>query len=157
MIPDSIRQFLSGPHTATAGTRDAELIPHVHKVFGWRIENDDDVTFFVPAFGASHLERDIADNAEIALTIADTVSAECYQLKGKVSSVGQPSAGDLDSFADYKHRLTRLLVDKLGYPEPVIELFVQPPVLHVRFRVREIYLQTPGPDAGKRLVPEEGR
>ena len=38
-------------------------------------------------------------------------------------------------------------------PETLLNGFVQAPVMAVEFEVYEIYLQTPGPGAGSRLVP----
>lgn len=38
-------------------------------------------------------------------------------------------------------------------PEHVLKAFVSPAVLAVEFEVLEIYLQTPGPGAGSRIVP----
>jgi hypothetical protein len=38
-------------------------------------------------------------------------------------------------------------------PEEILSAFVSPPTLAVEFEVLEIYLQTPGPGAGTRLIP----
>jgi hypothetical protein len=38
-------------------------------------------------------------------------------------------------------------------PEHILSAFVSPPSMAVDFEVLEIYLQTPGPGAGTRLVP----
>jgi hypothetical protein len=42
-------------------------------------------------------------------------------------------------------------------PEPVVLAYYERPGLTVRLRVREIYVQTPGPAAGRRLVPAEAK
>jgi hypothetical protein len=42
-------------------------------------------------------------------------------------------------------------------PEDVLKRFVSPPSLAVDFEVLEIFLQTPGPGAGTRLVPPMDR
>ena len=38
-------------------------------------------------------------------------------------------------------------------PEEVLNAFIARPSLAVEFEVLEIYLQTPGPGAGSRLIP----
>ena len=38
-------------------------------------------------------------------------------------------------------------------PEQLLNAYIQVPGVAVEFEVREIYLQTPGPGAGTRLVP----
>jgi hypothetical protein len=37
----------------------------------------------------------------------------------------------------------------------LLRRYIPPPELVVRLRIREIFLQTPGPGAGRRLVPPE--
>ena len=158
MIPGSIRGFLEEEATvAVAGTRDADNIPHVHRVSGWRVgEDDQTISCFIPADYTDGLISSLEGNGQFALTLEQLGSHKTYQFKGDY--LDAKSAGDSKRrIAEAKRELLGSELNRLfGLPIEVGRAYLLPPDQVVRFKVREIFMQTPGPGAGQRLVPPEG-
>jgi hypothetical protein len=65
-------------------------------------------------------------------------------------------AADAEIAERVRERFVRGVLPLAGEgAEPLLRAFVQPPVLAVDIEVREIFVQTPGPGAGARLVEGE--
>jgi hypothetical protein len=70
MLSPAIEELLARPCFAYLGTRTAELVPQIHRVYGWELSADRaSLRCFVPAEHTCGLDGAIADNAEAALTI----------------------------------------------------------------------------------------
>ena len=157
MIPDEIAKFVNDvPIIAMMGTRDANLVPRVHRLWGCRVEGDGEhLSAWVPAYAAASFDDTLRDNGQVALTLVEPVSHEAYQFKGEHVASDASTPDDLALFEAYKQRLIKHMNEKLCYPAEVMEMAITPPAVTVRIKVREVYLQTPGPGAGKRIAPEE--
>ena len=93
-------------------------------------------------------------NGELAVTVEEFPSHETYQFKGHFLQ----HRGIQDDEVEIVDRIRRRFVKSLrpmypGAPEDVLNAFVSPAAMAVEFEVLEIYLQTPGPGAGTRLIP----
>jgi hypothetical protein len=156
MIPGKIVRFLEQyANVAFAGTRDRDLVPHGHNVCGWRIGADQrTMTAFVPEEFTPGLVEALQENGELAVTVEEFPSHETYQFKGRYLRHRGVQDGDAEIVDRIRRRFVRSL--RPMYPdreEDVLRAFVSPPSLAVEFEVLEIYLQTPGPGAGTRLIP----
>ena len=156
MIPARLVRFLEDhANMAMAGTRDAQLVPFGHRVSGWRIGADSrTVTAFVSRHFTERLVESLQDNGQVALTVEEFPSHETYQLKGRYLRHRPIEPDDLRTIERIRVRLAKSI--KPIYPEApdhLLRMFTLPPSLAVEFEVLEIYLQTPGPGAGTRVVP----
>lgn len=160
MIPGKIIRFLEqDANVGFAGSRDGDLVPFGHRVSGWRIGADHrTITVLFPDEFLSRLVDSLRENRELAITIEAFPSHETYQFKGHYLSHREVDDGDLEASDRVRRRwvksLRTLYVDA---PEHVLKGFVSPPSLAVDVEVLEIFLQTPGPGAGTRLVPPAER
>jgi hypothetical protein len=155
-IPGRIVRFLEQSATlAFAGTRDRDLVPYGHRVSGWRVGADGrTVTALVAEHFTAHLVELLQDNGELALTVEEPLSHETYQFKGRYLRHRPLQDADIDVVGRIRERFLKSIRHlHADAPEHVLKAFILPPALAVDFDVREIYLQTPGPGAGVRLVP----
>jgi hypothetical protein len=156
VIPGKIVRFLEQhANVAFAGTRDRDRVPYGHRVSGWHVSPDGRMlTALIAEPFTARLVEALEDNGELALTIEEFPSHETYQFKGRYRRHRALLDGDyavVDRIRDRFVRSVRPLY--ADAPEHLLQAFVQRPALAVEFDVREVYLQTPGPGAGKRLVP----
>ena len=90
----------------------------------------------------------------IALTVEEFPSHETYQFKGRYLRSRPLQPEDVALVDQIRARFVKnvrpLYADA---PEGFFKAFVLRPRLAVEFEVHEVYLQTPGPGAGTRLVP----
>ena len=154
VIPDRVIEVLSGPSFVQMGTRDESLQPaHTYAVGAMVHEDRQTVTVLVPAARAARILPHLEANGRVALAMG-LFSHEAYQLKGSYLGTRPTNADDLARQEAYRRAL---LADALraGYPEeiarPLTQGFAYTPSIAITFRVEEVFLQTPGPDAGKRL------
>ena len=156
MIPGKIVRFLEQhANVAFAGTRDRDLVPYGHKVCGWRVDADQrTMTAFVPEEFTPGLVESLRENGELAVTVEEFPSHETYQFKGRYLRDRAVRHDDVEIVDRIRRRFVRSLrTIYTEVPENVLNAFVSNPSLAVEFEVLEIYLQTPGPGAGTRLVP----
>ena len=157
VIPGKIVSFLEQrANVAMCGTRDQDLVPHAHRVTGWRVGPErDSMECFVPEPFTEDLVESLEDNARIAVTIEEFPSHETYQFKGHYLARRPAAADDLAIHEQCRERFVRSVRTVLNLPDDVLRAFILKPHIVVSFKVDEIYLQTPGPGAGSRMVPRQ--
>ena len=155
MIPDRVIEMIHGPSYLQFGTRDDTLRPaHTAAVGGMVHDDRRTVTVFVPSERVERIVAHLESNGRVALGIGQA-SHESYQVKGTYLSRRPTDADDVARQEAYRKAL---LADALnaGYPEEVARPFTQgfayAPGVAITFRAEEVFLQTPGPDAGSRLA-----
>ena len=156
MIPGKIVRFLEQyANVAFAGTRDRALVPCGHRVSGWRVgAGGRTLTVLVPEQFTTHLVESLEDNGQLALTVEEFPSHETYQFKGRYLRHGPLQQEDVEIVDRIRERFVRSVRPIYSdVPEDLFKALVMKPCLAVEFEVLEIYLQTPGPGAGTRLVP----
>ena len=157
MIPGVMKKFLERASVAVAGTRDEKLVPHVHFLSGWSVDADGNVVcLFSEAFSESLVDR-LERSGTLALTAEVIGPHECYQFKGRYLDA-RPASGDDQAISQAcRQRFVEAVRRHLGerFTEPSLRARFQPPSTAVRIAVDEIFVQTPGPAAGKRLYPKE--
>jgi hypothetical protein len=156
LIPGKLVRFLEQyANVAYAGIRDRDLVPFGHRVSGWRVGADQrSITILFPDEFLPRLLESLQQNRELAVTVEEFPSHETYQFKGHYLRHREIERGDVEIADRLRQRWVRSLKPIYAdAPEDVLKGFVSPPSLAVDFEVLEIYLQTPGPGAGTRLVP----
>src|SRR5262245_29499242 len=156
MIPEHISRFLECATVAMGGTRDDHLIPHAHRVSGWTVGPDvQTMTCLVAEGFTKNLLPSLEHNGQFALTVCEVPSHETYQFKGSYVGSRPVQAEDLSVYESYRRRFVERICSLFGLPGDTARSYVPPPALAISFKVREIYLQTPGPGAGTRVVPRQ--
>ena len=156
MIPDAIIEFLKTATVGIGGTRDKDLVPHVHRLSGWFVEPDrQTITCLVAEHFIPDLIPSLEDNGHFAVTVCEVPSHETYQFKGDFVSARSYSESDSAAFEQCRSNLVDRGTKLFGFSEDSCRASAAEPSMAVSFKVREIYLQTPGPGAGRRLVPAE--
>jgi hypothetical protein len=158
MIPGVMVDFLARASVAIGATRDANLVPRIHWISGWEVDADGASVLCLVSDGfTGGLLDAMRDNGAFAMNAEVIGPHECYQFKGRYLDSRPPRTADrrlYDAcrrrFADAVRRHTRE-----RFAESVLHGWFREPALALRFEVREIYLQTPGPGAGARLYPRE--
>jgi len=114
------------------------------------------VTFFVHEKRAKRIVADLEQNGRVALGFAQA-SHEAYQLRGKYISSRPSSEEDYAVQEAYKKiiraGLMQFFPEELATPIAAVESDYRPSVA-ITFRVEEVFLQTPGPGAGTKMVVE---
>ena len=157
MITGKIMKFLEDQATvAICGTRGEYLIPHLHRVSGWRVDPDQQtISCSIPENFTKDLISSLEDNGQFALTVEQVGSHETYQFKGEYVDSGPCDEADIVAFEQCRERFGKIVSSLFGLSEEVTQAYIQKPSIVISFKVREIFLQTPGPGAGHKLVPAE--
>ena len=170
MIPDEIVRFLEGATLGVAATRNDKLVPRTHKVSGWIVGPDrQTITCLIPDDTSEILTTSLEDNGRFALLVVGSTtgpkaskppspavdSHECYQFKGTYVASRPANDADIAVVDQTRERFQKLFIPLFGFSEEGSAAHIQKPSLAVSFRVREIFDQTPGPGAGRRIVPED--
>jgi hypothetical protein len=157
MIPGKIIRFLEERASiAFAGTRNANLVPRGHRVSGWLIDvGGRTLTAFIPESSVPLLVEALQDNGRIAVTFEEVGTHETYQLKGRYLSHRPVQPAEIDVANRTRERFVKGLRALLPHPGAADMLgpSIGTPRLAVEIDVYEVFLQTPGPGAGTRIVP----
>jgi hypothetical protein len=157
MIPGKIIRFLEErANLAFAGTRDGHLVPMGHRVSGWRVDpNGRTLTALVAPFSATPLVNAMLDNGRIAVTLEEVGTHETYQIKGRYLNHRPVGPVEIDIARRARERFAKALSSL--YPDErlaaMLTASIPTPSLAVEIEVQEVFLQTPGPGAGARIVP----
>jgi hypothetical protein len=161
---------LEGATVGHVGTRDENLVPHFHRASGWIVGPDrQTITCLIAKVHTKNLIARLEDNKQFSLVVAGSTTGpnasvppqpamdahECYQFKGTYLESRPPNEADLAAFRDCRERFVKVVQPLFGFTDGGAAAFTIEPGLAVTFQVREIFTQTPGPGAGRRIVPEE--
>jgi hypothetical protein len=154
MLPDNIVEVIHGPAVMSVGSRDERLHPAHTFVVGAVVHPDKEtVTFFVPESRSERLLSNLKHNGKVALAIG-LLTHEAYQLKGEFLASRPGDEKDRAVQEIYRSKILSTML-QFGYPEqivhPFILGFIYHPAVAITFRVEEFFLQTPGPEAGKKI------
>jgi len=157
MIPGIILKFLQDRGTfSVSGTRDAKRVPHVHYVSGWDVEPDQQtIRCSINRAYLDHLFSSLEDNGQFSLTVEQIGTHETYQFKGNYAGSAEPNDADFAAHWRITGLFAKAVSRLFGHSEEDCRACIPPPSVIVRFAVREIFLQTPGPGAGHRVFPPE--
>ena len=156
LIPHKIVRFLEqSANEAYVGMRDRELVPFGHRVSGWRLGADQrTMTLLLPDDLTERVVELLQQNGALALAVGAFPTHETYQFKGRYLRHRQADLDDIGVVDRIRQRFVKnMKTIPYGPPEDALKAVVSSPVLAVEFEVLEVFLQTPGPGAGTRLMP----
>lgn len=156
VIPEDIVRFLDRATVGIGGTRDRDLVPHVHRLSGWSVSDDrTTMACLVPPQFIPELLPSLENNAQFAFTVSEVPSHETYQFKGDFLGSRAVDASDLATCDRHRDRFVESVGNIFGFSEKALRAYVPAASLAIELALREIFVQTPGPDAGTRLLPSQ--
>ena len=144
--------FIHGGVAVGVATRDDDLRPQFARGWGPEVSADgQSVTLCVAAPEGSRMRANLEGNGAVAVGFSPPTIARAVQLKGVATVVGEPDAADLKRV----ERHVRSFVaeaERIGAPPELSQrMFVGVGLVTVQFSIDEVFDQTPGPTAGRRL------
>jgi hypothetical protein len=149
-ITPDLAAFLQSGLIMFLGTRSADLTPTSVIAAGLRVDDPQRITVFVAEAVGGPTFNNLADNGEMALTMSNVLDHRSIQIKGRRLVEGPASEIDRAFQAQYMERL-RAELTMLGVPRSVAARVVWWPSRAIQMDVRDLFLQTPGANAGRRL------
>jgi hypothetical protein len=148
-LPPDLFCLLEGPAVQHLVTRSATLAPASALGFGVRTEPDSsNVTVFVPARVAPFVLDNLRDNGQMALTAVSPTDNRAVQIKGLWLGERRIDDDDRAFLLRYRDAVANVL-NLVGVPRSRWRQVAWWPTVALRMEVREAYVQTPGPGAGK--------
>jgi hypothetical protein len=153
-IPADLFSVLETGSIMHLGTRNAALRPISTLAFGMQLAPAalDEVTVFVPAALAEPTMTNLRDNGQMAVTAVYPLDHRSTQLKGLWLGERRTDENDRAYLARHRDELT-LVMGRVGVPRSIWRRVSWWPCLALRMEVRETFVQTPGPSAGKLCGP----
>lgn len=141
-------------YMVTVASRDAAHVPSVTRAIGCRVSPDRRrVTVFLLASQSDTLLRDLRATGAIAAVFSQPSTHRTIQLKGSDAAIRAVEPDDVEIIeANAAAALADLAL--AGFPESfarTIFAYDAPDVVAVGFTPSNAFVQTPGPQAGRRL------
>lgn len=130
-IPDKVKLLFNRTSLIPFGTVDKTGIPNINVIF-WKTISNDETILFIDNF-MSTTKKNLSENNKVCLSFWDGETEEAYKIKGIATYHSQGPV-----YEEGKKFIQSKKPDRI--PKGVIEI-----------KVEEIYIITPGPDAGKKL------
>jgi hypothetical protein len=143
-----IRELLQDPIFMHFATRDEQQhLLYTTMFFGADIVDGSNILkLFIPLAGIARIRHLIQSYDEATVLMTSVITYQCVQIKGRLLSIRQANASEE---AVPSEMLQRIALH--NYPEKLFSM-KHYPLLTVELEIREVYNQTPGEEAGERLV-----
>jgi hypothetical protein len=152
VISDDVFAFLTGGKSLVIGTCDADLVPECARAVALRCEADrKHVSVFLPEIVCGRTLANLRANGAIAVGVTHPPDHRSLQLKGVLSKLAPATPDELGFVQGYLREFSSSL-DLLGLPANIIERLNYRPCVRAEFAVEAVFLQTPGPEAGRALT-----
>jgi hypothetical protein len=151
MIPDSIIKLLETGVSILVGTRDTSLLPECTRAWGIHVApGRHAVRIFLSETFAGKTIDNLRENGMIAVTCTRPTDHITCQLKGRVRKIRALTPAERDRCRRW-HRDFAVELRAVGVPASLPEGWIVEPTVAVEFAVSEIFDQTPGPGAGRKI------
>ncbi len=151
MIPDWIIMLLRTGVSVMVGTRDTALMPECTRAWGIRVAPDrDTMTILLSETFAGKTLDNLRDNGMLAVTCTRPTDHLTCQLKGRVQRI-TPVTSVERKLSQQWHREFLAELKAVGVPAELPEAWIVEPTHAVTIAVSEVFDQTPGPGAGKKV------
>ena len=150
-LDPAVVEFIHGGVAVGVATRDDDLRPEFARAWGPEVSADGRSLRLCVAAEGSRVRANLERNGAVAVGFSPPTIARAVQVKGVATRVGEPAAADLKRV----ERHVRLFVEeaeRIGAPPELSQrMFVGTGLVVVRLSIDEVFDQTPGPTAGRRL------
>jgi hypothetical protein len=145
-------EFVCGGVATGVATRDRDLVPALTRAFGPQVSPEGSVlSLCVVAAAGSRSRSNLEANGAIAVVFSPPTVARGLQVKGSVRELREPAP---DALIRAEEHLLAFVAEcvALGIaPEAPRRLFARDDFVWVRFAIDDVFDQTPGRGAGRRL------
>jgi hypothetical protein len=149
-VPPDLLELLNEPVIMHLGTRNAALEPNSILAIAAQRVSDGEVTVFVPAATSAGALANLRDNGQLALSIVRPTDHRSIQLKG--AWLGERRTTDADrAWLERRHAALSEEMGLVGVPRSIWARLLWWPAVALRMEVWEVFVQTPGRAAGRRL------
>lgn len=144
--------FVHGGVAVSIATRDAELRPAFTRGWGPLMSDDGQtLTVCVAAPLGSATRANLEENGAMAIGFSPPTIARALQVKGRAVELREPAPAQLERAEQHLEAFSAE-TQTLGYPSELARrLYDLPDFVSVTLSIDEVFDQTPGPSAGKRL------
>jgi hypothetical protein len=150
-IPEELVDFFESGVSLLVGTRDDSLRPEMTRACGAHVSAQrTELTLFLPSQAAGRAIANLRANGRLAVGISRAFDANSFQLKGRAIDIHEATESERPTVERYLAAFVESLY-LIGLPRALVNRFHVWPAYVVTFEVEDIFLQTPGPNAGKRL------
>jgi hypothetical protein len=133
-----------------------ERVPSITRAFGCRVSPDRcTVTLFLSVPRSTSVLRDVRAGGALAVVFSRPSTHETLQLKGADARIVVLDEDDRKGMQAYGDSLAND-ISQIGWREPFVSALVSAlgeEAVGVAFTPSAAFVQTPGPDAGRRLEP----
>jgi hypothetical protein len=145
-------EFIQGGVAVGVATRDDDLKPEFARGWGPEVSADGrSLRLCVTAPEGSQMRANLESNGAVAVGFSPPTIARAVQVKGVAPTTQEPDAADLERV----ERHVRSFVaeaERIGAPPELSQrMFVGAGLVAIQFSIDEVFDQTPGPTAGRRL------
>jgi len=152
VLDPGVIEFIHGGVAVGVATRGDDLRPEFARGWGPEVSADGrSLRLCVAAPEGSRVRVNLERNGAVAVGFSPPTIARAVQVKGVAAAVGEPEAADLERV----ERHVRSFVaeaERVGAPAELSRrMFVGTGLVAVSFSFDEVFDQTPGPTAGRRL------
>ncbi len=156
MSQPSYQSLLREPMAFWAASSDEQGRPVILRVNGVDATAFPELTIFIPEIYSASFIASLHPDQQLTLLATYIPTYESYQYKGTFGSIRAATDEEAALQLDYIHRLTDLVESLLGLSkQAVFDSIAFQPSYAVRYRVQELYNQTPGKGAGCAVSLEE--
>ena len=151
MISDYIHEFFKKNIFIHVGTRNGNMQPN--EVMAWGINDGSDrktLTIFIPKAAIEKTLVNLQNNSKIAVTCVEPFAHESYQFKGNYIS-HRPCTAEETSYQDSFISGFNTFFQAAHMPHDFLSRLNYKQSVAVTFNVEDIFVQTPGPGAGKKI------
>ncbi|MCM5557004.1 hypothetical protein [Pleomorphomonas sp. JP5] len=155
MLEDDVAAFLSGNVMIIAATRDAAMRAHVGRGCGADFDPDvGDLTLLASSTQWPAFHANARSGAPIAMTVCQPDTYKCLQLKGQIIDVHEATEAQKARGQRYLDAMLAIMAD-LGVSRLQLStVFSNADLVAIRFWPVDLFIQTPGPEAGERVRRE---
>jgi hypothetical protein len=153
VLDSDLVAFVHSGVAVAVGTRDSAYRPAFTRAWGPGVSGDGStLALCVIAPSGSQTRANLEDNGAVAVGFSPPTIARALQIKGVALALRDPAPSDLERAEQHFHRFSAE-AQQLGIPERVARrIFAAPAAfVSVTLSIDEVFDQTPGPGAGRRL------
>jgi hypothetical protein len=151
VLPAELVEFIESGVSVLVGTRDAERRPHAMRGFGASAAPDrKTITIYMAEAVSEASLSDLRDNGQIAVTFSRPIDHRAIQIKGRMLDI-QPTTPAQQAIQERYLAAWVEQVYTVGLPRSLGRLMQIFPSLAVHIELLEVFQQTPGPGAGRRM------
>jgi hypothetical protein len=147
-LSESLKQFLRQPLMVILGTASTDLRPAIARGMGvFEAEQEGHLEIVFSSWQWPETAPNIRETGRMAMTVVSPSKYTCYQVKGK-AWVNTPKAAEIERSDGYIRSMAAEL-HGLGVPPNLTGPWLtnRDPLM-ATLNVSEVYVQTPGPNAG---------